>query len=124
LEKIEVLRKLLRKLEAGTPLIIVGLGDPRIPNLHNFHPEKYRGTVRHLGFGYFEGETEHGKFSFYAGGAMTHYHFDNGEWLSYSPIMVDSPEVLKDLGYDFNRVIQALRDIIATLEAEEKEVAV
>jgi len=110
--KVEVLKELLEKLERGQALIIVGLNHRDIPNLHNFHPKRYDKTVRHLSFGCFEGRTEHGTFSFFAGGAMIHHHFDNGEWLSWTPLEVENEQVLKDLEYDFEKVANALREII------------
>jgi len=111
-KKKAVLKSLILRLERGQPLIIVGLDDKRIPNLHNFIPERYRDSVKHCGFGLFKGKTEHGDFHFLAGGAMIHYNFNDGSWLSWSPIDT-TDEVIADLGYDFNRVIKALKQIIS-----------
>jgi len=113
--KKEVLEGLLERLERGDPLIIVGLNHPDIPNLHNFYPKKYWESIEHRGFGSFEGKTEHGTFSFYGGGAMIHHHFKDDSWLSWSPLEVSNPEVLKDLEYDCQKVANVLRQIINSL---------
>ena len=118
LDKKEVLTYLLMEwLEKGNPVLIVGLDDsnPDIPTIHNFYPRKYYESIEHYGWGFFEGKTEHGTFSFDAGGAMHHHRFDGGGWLSWSPLRTSNAEVLKDLGYDFNRVKSALKIIIADL---------
>ena len=113
--KREVLSYLLKLLESGKPVLIVGLKDKRIPDLHNFYPKKYYETIRHLGFGFFEGRTEHGTFSFDAGGAMQHHRFDDGTWIAWSHLRVENREVLKDLGYDCGKVASALKEIIDKL---------
>ena len=113
--KKQVLEDLLERLEAGNPTIIVGLEHKDIPALHNFYPKKYYESIKHLGFGFFEGKTEHGKFSFDGGGAMRHHNFKEEGWLSWSPLRTDNQEVIKDLGYDFQRVSKALREIINSL---------
>jgi len=110
--KREVIEHLLKQIEQGKPYLIVGLDHPDIPTIHNFYPKKYYPTIEHLGFGLFEGRTEHGFFHFDAGGAMCHNHFDNGEWISYSSLRVQSGEVLKDLGYDFEKVTKALKSLL------------
>ncbi len=114
--KRQVLETLYERVADGKPTIIVGLESQDIPTLHNFYPKKYYESIRHLGFGFFEGRTEHGKFSFDGGGAMKHHNFDGDGWLSWSPIRTDSEEVTKDLGYDFERVKKALREIINSLK--------
>jgi hypothetical protein len=109
--KKEALKELLEKLEHGSPLLIVGLNDERIPNIHNFYPKKYYESIQHCGWGFFEGCTEHGKFSFDGGGAMHHVELEDG-WLSWSPLRVENGEVLKDLDYDCQKVANVLREII------------
>ena len=110
--KKRVLEMLAKELEKGRPVIIVGVDHPDIPNLHNFYPKKYYETIVHRGFGFFEGRTEHGVFSFDAGGAMRSRHFDNGEWVSWSPLRAQNEQVLKDLEYDCEKVANAIREII------------
>jgi hypothetical protein len=106
---------LLQKVEQGEPVLIVGLNDPRISTIHNFYPKKYYESIEHRGFGFFEGKTEHGTFSFDGGGAMHHYDLDDGVFLSWSPLRADNGEVLKDLGYDCEKIASVLRDIINKL---------
>ena len=115
--KKQVLEDLLERVNERKPIIIVGLEQKEIPTLHNFYPKKYYESIRHLGFGFFEGRTEHGKFSFDGGGAMRHYDFKEEGWLSWSPLRTDNAEVTKDLGYDFERVKQALREILSGLSS-------
>jgi len=116
--KREVIEYLLKQIEQGKPFLIVGLNHPDIPDIHNFYrrnPEKadrYWRSIEHLGFGLFEGRTEHGYFHFDGGGAMHHDHFDDGGWISYSSLRVQNAEVLKDLGYDFDKVVKALKSLL------------
>lgn len=114
--KKEVLALLLQKVEQGDAVLIVGLNDPRIPDIHNFYPKKYYTSIEHCGFGFFEGKTEHGTFSFDAGGAMDHYNLEGGGWISWSPLRTQNPEVLKDLGYNFEEVKKTLKEIISQLQ--------
>jgi len=89
-----------------------------LPTIHDFYrrePEKsegYHKSIRHCGFGFFEGRTEHGEFSFDAGGAMRLAKAgapeEGYEWLSWSPLRAE-PEVLKDLGYDIEAVKQIVK---------------
>jgi len=113
--KKEVLVMLLQKVEQGESVLIVGLDDPRIPNIHNFYPKKYYESIEHQGFGFFQGKTEHGTFSFDGGGMMCHYDLDGGGWISWSPLRSENPEVLKDLEYDFEKVKTVLKEIISQL---------
>lgn len=101
-------------LENGTPLLIVGLDDRRVPDIHNFYPKQYYRTIEHLGFGFFAGQTEHGKFSFDGGGAMDHLELEDG-WISYSVLRTDNEQVLKDLGYDIKRVSEVIKEVIQKL---------
>ena len=110
ISKKEVLEALLKRVNEGKPTIIVGLDNKDIPTLHNFHPKKYRESIRHRGFGFFEGRTEHGEFSFDAGGAMRHVR-SGDDWLSWSPLRANA-EVLKDLEYDFETVKTAIKRIL------------
>jgi len=112
--KKEVLAMLLEKVEQGKPVLIVGLNDLRIPTIHNFYPKKYYESIEHRGFGFFEGRTEHGTFSFDGGGEMNHYDL-GGDWISWSPLRPENPEVLKDLEYDFEKVKTALKEMISQL---------
>lgn len=107
-----MLKELLAMLEKGEPILIVGLDRVDVPTIHNFYPKKYYETIQHLGWGFFEGRTEHGKFSFDGGGAMHHHHFGDETWLSWSPLRVDNPEVFKDLNYDCEKVGKILKGII------------
>jgi len=93
-------------------LLVVGLNHPDVPTIHNFCPKKYSCSIRHCGYGFFEGKTEKGAFSFDGGGAMVHCEFKEG-WLSWSPLRVENDGVLELLGYDFKKVEVALQGIIA-----------
>jgi hypothetical protein len=114
----EVLEHLLEKLEKGEAVLIVGLADDkRIPTIHNFYPKKYWESIEHHGWGFFEGKTEHGTFSFDGGGAMIHHSWNDGKsprWISWSPLRANQ-EVLKDLGYDCEKVATILKNIIPKL---------
>lgn len=106
------IEKLLSMLEQEEPVLVVTKGDHEgLPTIHNFYPKKYYPSIEHLGFGFFSGETEHGKFNFDAGGAMRHVQAGE-EWLSWSPLRTDNGEVMKDLGYDFEKAKSALRKIL------------
>ena len=113
---------ILNLLEKGTAIIVAGGEKYNIPSLHNFYrknPDKadrYWKSIEHLGFGYFKGYTEHGKFEFDGGGAMRHYYDEDNkketyESLSYSPLRADK-EVLKDLDYDIDSVKEIVKNII------------
>ena len=102
--------EMLHRLERGGAIIMAGGERYGIPDLHTFYPKRYYKSIEHCGFGFFEGNTEHGAFSFDGGGAMRHFQGE-GEWLSYSPLRA-SPEVLKDLGYDIEKVKAAVKEII------------
>ena len=118
--------EILNLLEEGTAIIVAGGEKYNIPSLHNFYrknpdtADRYWKTIDHLGFGYFKGYTEHGKFEFDAGGAMRNYHegdYEKGtyESLSYSPLHADK-EVLKDLDYDIESVKEIVKKIIGELK--------
>ena len=108
----EAWEKMLSYLEEGRA-VVVAQDDQGLPTLHNFYkqdPEKverYRSTIKHQGFGYFEGHTESGKFQFCGGGAMHHVQTDSG-YLSWSPVD-GSPEVLADLDYDIEKAKETIR---------------
>ena len=103
--------EILDRLERGGAIIIVGEERYRLPDLHNFYPKRYYKSIKHCGFGHFVGNTEHGTFSFDGGGAMRHFQGED-EWLSYSPLRA-SPEVLKDLEYDIEKVKAIVKEILA-----------
>ena len=112
-----VWEKLLSYLEDGEAVLVVAKGHIEgVPDIHNFYrknPEKadqYWRSIKHCGFGFFEGRTEHGEFSFDAGGAMRHVQ-SGDEWISWSPLRA-SAEVLKDLEYDFDSVKAAIKRIL------------
>ena len=107
MERREAIEELIERVRSGRAVLVAGLENPEVPSLHNFCPERYRPSVRHLGFGFFEGRTEHGKFSFDGGGAMREYRGD-GWWIAWTYLRADE-EVLKDLGYDLEKVERALR---------------
>lgn len=102
--KKEILSKLLARIQQKKPILIVGLDNPDIPNIHNFCPKRYKDSVKHCGFGFFEGTTEKGTFSFDGGGAMVHESS-----LSWTPLRVENDGVLELLGYDFSKVERALQ---------------
>ena len=111
--KREILELLLREIHKKNAILVVGLDNSNIPTIHNFCPKKYRESIQHCGYGFFEGQTEKGEFNFDAGGAMKHHEFEGGR-LSWSPLRA-SDEVLSLLGYDFDKVERALQDEIASL---------
>lgn len=113
----QALKDLLGRLQ-NDPILVVGLGD-RIPNIHSFCPKQYRDSIKHLGFGFFEGSTEHGTFSFDAGGAMGEIRIDEasswslgGHSLAWTYLRVDHPDVIKDLGYDTETVKAELQKLL------------
>lgn len=105
-DKKQVYLKLLRYVEEGDAILTAGEIHEAIPTIHNFYPQKYYTSIKHLGFGFFEGETEQGKFSFDAGGAMHR----NGR-ISWT-LLRAKENVLKDLGYDSEKVKNALKELI------------
>ena len=107
----QVYGRLLKLVEDGEAILVVGTGHKDAYTIHNFYPRKYYESIKHCGFGFFEGRTEHGKFSFDGGGFMRHPKIASGKWISWTPLRA-SPEVLKDLGYDFDRMKKALKDLI------------
>lgn len=112
--KKEVLHELLEMIKKRQPILIVGLDNRGVPNIHNFCPKEIYQTVKHCGFGFFEGKTEKGTFSFDAGGAMIRINFQGG-YVAWSPLRAD-PEVLVELGYDFEKVEEALQEEIEKCE--------
>jgi len=115
----EALEYLVTYLDKGNAILVVGLQDldPQIPNIHNFYPKKYWESIEHLGYGFFEGKTEHGEFSFDGGFSMHNIDLKEGEkvkWLSWS-LLRASPEVLQDLGYDISEVKRKLQKIMETI---------
>jgi len=110
----EILTQLLSQVEQGSAILIVSsppVSD--VPTIHNFCTPEVHKTVQHCGFGFFEGRTEKGSFSFDGGGAMTRYSFPEG-YLSYSPLRA-SEEVLDELGYSLAKVSEALQTEINKL---------
>ena len=113
----EAWETMLSYLEEGRA-VVVASDSHGLPTLHNFYkqdPEKveqYRSTIKHQGFGYFYGETENGKFEFNGGGAMMYAKAEDGTYLSWSPVDC-SPEVLKDLDYDMEKVKEIIRAKLA-----------
>lgn len=105
--KAEVLSKLLKMVKAEQPILIVGLEDKDIRSIHNFCSKEIRESVRHCGFGFFEGNTPAGKFSFDAGGARQRATYCGGS-VAWTPLRA-SPEVLQDLNYNFEEVATALQ---------------
>jgi len=104
-------------LEKGTA-VLVASDRHGLPTIHDFHrrdPEKaYHESIRHCGFGFFEGRTENGEFSFDGGGAMRLAKAgapgeEGYEWLSWCPLRAE-PEVLEDLGYDVEAVKQIVKE--------------
>ena len=112
--KREILEKLLQKVREKKAILVVGLNNPDIPTIQNFCNKEIHRTVRHCGFGFFEGSTEQGTFSFDAGGAMIHHQFPSGTHLSWTPLRATA-EVLEVLGYDFQKVENALEGEIQSL---------
>jgi len=105
----ELIEYLLNKVKIKEPILVIGLENKNIPTIHNFYPKKYYESIGHHGFGFFSGKTEHGMFSFDAGGAMNSRRFGEHNWIAWSDLRVDNPEVLRDLGYNFNKVELALK---------------
>lgn len=115
--KKELIEDIKKRMEGGEAYLIVGLKNPKVYTLHNLdsikHGGKYYASVRHLGFGCFEGRTENGKFDFCGGGAMVRYDFD-GKFISYTHLN-GSEEILQDLGYDFDRMLEGLTEELNSL---------
>lgn len=108
---------ILSLLEKGQA-VLVAADRHGVPTIHNFYrrdPERsdrYHKSIKHCGFGFFQGRTEQGEFSFDGGGAMRHARASDGgegyEWLSWSPLRA-SPEVLTDLDYDIDAIKQIIK---------------
>ena len=117
----EVIREqweaMLSLLEGGRA-VVVASDSYGLPTLHNFYkqdPEKterYRQTIKHLGFGHFKGETESGEFGFCGGGAMSFARAEDGTYLSWSEV-TGTPEVLADLDFDLEEEKEIIRKILA-----------
>lgn len=122
-DKKTILERLLEYIRQRKPLIIVGLDNKRLGDKVTLHSQhlgigvegRFWKSVKHLGFGCFEGRTPHGKFGFEGGGAMSHYSFPGGSWISYSVMTVENEEVLNDLNYPFEDVEQTLQQEISNL---------
>lgn len=108
---------MLSLLEGGRA-VVVASDSYGLPTLHNFYkqdPEKterYRQTIKHLGFGHFKGETESGEFGFCGGGAMSFARAEDGTYLSWSEV-TGTPEVLADLDFDLEEEKEIIRKILA-----------
>ena len=105
--KAEVLTKLLNMVKEKQPILVMGLGNKNVRTIHNFCNREIHKTVKHCGFGFFEGNTPKGTFSFDAGGAMHGETFRGGR-LSWTPLRASS-EVLEYLDYDFGEMVTALQ---------------
>jgi len=114
---LEAYQKLLGQVEKGTPILTAQDIHHDVPTIHNF-AHQYHDSVEHLGFGFFEGSTEHGKFSFDAGGAMNH----TGD-VSWTELRTDNDAVLRDLHYDINRVKRALQGLVRGMTASTRTAA-
>lgn len=113
-----VLESLLDGLNKGYPFVILGLKDEGIPvkaTAQTFGKGKYWSSVDHVGYGVFNGETEHGRFSFCGGSALTKPVLPDDDYLAYSPITFENEAVLADLEYPFEQVIRAIECEIAEL---------
>ncbi len=116
----EVIREqweaMLSLLEEGRP-VVVASDSYGLPTLHSFYkqdPEKterYRQTIKHLGFGHFRGETENGQFGFCGGGAMSFARDPDGDYISWSEV-TGTPEVLADLDFDLEEEKEIIRKIL------------
>lgn len=105
----EAWETMLSYLEEGRAIIVAGDRHGDLPELNGFNKVEGKDYgSRHLGFGYFEGRTEHGRFEFCGGGAMNRV----GNELGWSPLDA-SPEVLADLGYDFEKAKAIIRAKLA-----------
>jgi len=100
----EALEVLMKAVMRGTKILTAGEIHDDIPTIHSIGG-KYRRSVKHLGFGCFEGETPHGKFTFDGGGAMTRSHGTAWTYLSADDA------VTRDLGYDIRKVKKALEEL-------------
>ena len=108
------------RLEGRGAVLLSGSGMPGIPGIHNFYPKRYYPSIEHCGFGFFEGRTERGKFSFDGEGAMRHAQAGEGEdreYLSWTPLRAEEA-VLEDLGYDFEAAMEAVRRVLAGGEVQ------
>ena len=114
--------EILERLERGEAVLLAGSGTSGIPGIHSFYPQKYYSSIEHCGFGFFEGKTENGKFSFDGGGLMRHVQAGEGEdmkYLSWTPLRAERA-VLEDLGYDFQAAIEAVKEILLNGKREAK----
>lgn len=102
----EIYQELLDMVNGGDCLLTAVETHKDIPTIHNFYPKKYYSSITHLGFGCFDGKTENGTFSFNAGGSM--FKRNGFAWT----FLFASAEVLKDLGYDIEKVKKALAELI------------
>jgi len=104
---------MLSLLERGQSVLVAN-DSYGLPTIHDFYrrdPEKSEGyykSIKHCGFGFFEGRTENGEFSFDGGGPMRHvsagsYGEKGYESLSWCPLRAEA-EVLRDLDYDVEAV--------------------
>jgi len=84
---------------------------PDIPTLGESHSWPYHSSVEHLGFGFFRGKTPSGEYQFDGGGAMRRATDDEGNYVSWTPVVASSA-VLSELGYDLGRVERALVELI------------
>jgi hypothetical protein len=112
------LEQLLTRIENGEPMLIVGLDNKDIPTIHNFYQKKYYESIQHYGFGEFHGKTEHGTFTFFGGGAMDDYHWEDNEtpnWIAWCPLYFSNRTVLQDLGYDCQKTAGVLKEVISKL---------
>jgi len=116
----EAWEEILERLERGEAVLTAGSGTSGIPGIHNFYPKRYYPSIEHCGFGFFEGRTENGKFSFDGGGAMRHVQSGEGEdreYLSWTPLRAEKA-VLEDLGFDFQAAREAVKEILRDGERE------
>ena len=100
---------LLAAIEKGGAILTSG-GVDGVPTIHDIAGQ-YHNSVRHLGFGFFDGKTPSGTFSFCGGGAMYSIRGQDDTWLVSWTYLRASPEVLADLGYDLAAVVAALEAI-------------
>jgi hypothetical protein len=102
----DIFIKLLEVVNEGVNILTAQEIHKDIPTIHNI-TGKYHSSVVHMGWGYFEGATEKGKFTFCGGGAMNRI----GDSFAYTSLD-GSKEVLADLGYDIDKVKKALVELI------------
>jgi len=115
-----VLESLVENLKAGRAYYFRGIQDEELEN--QLFPSggspvfgKFWSSVDHVGFGLFNGRTSNGKFDFDGGGALIRPVLPDGDYLAYSEIRTENPQVLEDLKYPFDTVIKALEKEIAEL---------